>query len=93
MFAVGVTALLTLTNLFSVAKYGEIEFWFAIFKVIAIVSFIALGACAIAGVLPGREVSGVSRLATEFGGFIPFYSPVRLHRFRPGRNGRNARTP
>ena len=71
VFAVGVTALLTLTNLFSVAKYGEFEFWFAMVKVIAIVSFIALGACAIAGVLPGREVSGVSRLVTEFGGFMP----------------------
>lgn len=71
MFAVSVTALLTLTNLFSVAKYGEFEFWFAMVKVVAIASFIALGACAISGVLPGREVSGVSRLVSEFGGFMP----------------------
>ncbi|NBA96076.1 GABA permease [Pseudomonas sp. R5(2019)] len=71
MFAVSVTALLTLTNLFSVAKYGEFEFWFAMVKVVAIVSFIGLGACAIAGWLPGREVSGVARLVSDFGGFMP----------------------
>ncbi|MCY1397347.1 GABA permease [compost metagenome] len=52
IFALGVTALLTVTNLFSVAKYGEFEFWFAMVKVVAIVSFIALGTCAIAGILP-----------------------------------------
>jgi AAT family amino acid transporter/GABA permease len=41
-FALAMTVLLTFTNLFSVAKYGEFEFWFAMLKVIAIVAFIAL---------------------------------------------------
>lgn len=57
-----ITLLLTATNLFSVKNYGEFEFWLALVKVVAIVSFIALGVCAIFGLLPGAGVSGVSRL-------------------------------
>jgi Gamma-aminobutyrate permease and related permeases len=52
-FALSMTVLLTATNLFSVAKYGEFEFWFAMLKVIAIVAFIALGAVARGGGLAG----------------------------------------
>ncbi|MGE8061381.1 GABA permease [Pseudomonas sp. NPDC089547] len=70
-FALSMTVLLTATNLFSVAKYGEFEFWFAMLKVIAIVAFIALGAAALAGVLPGREVSGLPLLLEQQGGFMP----------------------
>ncbi|MBB1610647.1 MULTISPECIES: GABA permease [unclassified Pseudomonas] len=70
-FALAMTVLLTLTNLFSVAKYGEFEFWFAMLKVIAIVLFIALGGVALAGGLPGREVSGLSQLMASNGGFMP----------------------
>ncbi|NWL78787.1 GABA permease [Pseudomonas taiwanensis] len=70
-FALGVTVLLTATNLFSVAKYGEFEFWFAMLKIIAIVAFIALGASALLGILPDREVSGLQRLTLEHGGFMP----------------------
>jgi GABA permease len=69
-WALGVTALLTLTNLFSVRNYGEFEFWFALVKVVAIVVFLVLGALAILGLLPGSNVSGVSRLTTN-GGFMP----------------------
>ncbi|RAC97485.1 GABA permease, partial [Burkholderia multivorans] len=39
MFALGITLLLTITNLFSVKNYGEFEFWFALIKVVAIVVF------------------------------------------------------
>ncbi|MFZ6045371.1 GABA permease [Pseudomonas sp. CR3202] len=62
---------LAATNLFSVAKYGEFEFWFAMFKVVAIIGFIAAGFAALMGWLPDREVSGLSRLASEQGGFAP----------------------
>ena len=62
--------LLTANNLFSVKNYGEFEFWLALVKVVAIVSFIALGVCAIFGLLPGSGVSGVSRL-WDTGGFMP----------------------
>jgi GABA permease len=39
IFALGITLLLTITNLFSVKNYGEFEFWFALIKVVAIVVF------------------------------------------------------
>lgn len=70
-FALSMTVLLTATNLFSVAKYGEFEFWFAMLKVIAIVAFIALGGFALAGALPAREVSGLASLMSAHGGFMP----------------------
>jgi GABA permease len=70
VFALAITALLMGTNLFSVANYGEFEFWFALIKVIAIVAFIVVGALAICGLLPGSHVSGLSRL-TANGGFMP----------------------
>lgn len=71
VFALAITAALTLTNLFSVARYGEFEFWFALLKVLAIVAFIALGAIALAGGLPGRETSGLAALVADYGGFAP----------------------
>jgi GABA permease len=69
IWALGVTLALTVTNLFSVARYGEFEFWFALLKVVAIIAFIALGTFAVLGLLPGSEVSGVSRLFDQ--GFLP----------------------
>ena len=70
VFALAITAALMGTNLFSVANYGEFEFWFALIKVVAIIAFIVVGALAIFGVLPGSHVSGLSRL-TGNGGFMP----------------------
>jgi GABA permease len=69
-FALAITALLMGTNLFSVANYGEFEFWFALIKVVAIVAFIGVGLLAILGLLPGSQVSGLSAL-TGSGGFMP----------------------
>ncbi|NNG38728.1 amino acid permease [Flexivirga sp. ID2601S] len=70
IFALLITALLMGSNLLSVGNYGEFEFWFALVKVIAIVAFIAIGLCAIFGVLPGSHTSGVGHLTSE--GFMPF---------------------
>ncbi len=70
VWALGITVVLTATNLFSVANYGEFEFWFALLKVIAIIGFIGVGALAVFGLWPGSEVSGVSRLY-DSGGFLP----------------------
>ena len=69
-FALLITGLLVVTNLFSVGNYGEFEFWFALVKVIAIVAFIAVGALAIVGLLPGSDSSGVGNLWQQ-GGFMP----------------------
>jgi AAT family amino acid transporter/GABA permease len=62
---------LVVTNLFSVSKYGEFEFWFAMAKVVAIIGFIALGFAVLMGWIPEREASGLSRLMEEHGGFAP----------------------
>ncbi|WP_324657642.1 GABA permease [Burkholderia thailandensis] len=70
IFALGITSVLTVTNLFSVKNYGEFEFWFALIKVVAIVVFLAIGGAAIVGLLPGSNVSGAARLVNA-GGFMP----------------------
>ena len=46
--------LMTATNLFSVASYGEFEYWFAGVKVFAIMAFIGLGTLFVLGLWPGR---------------------------------------
>lgn len=71
-WALVITALLTVTNLFNVANYGEFEFWFALLKVVAIVAFIVFGVLAVLGLLPGAggDVSGLSHLVDQ-GGFLP----------------------
>ncbi|MBF7684649.1 GABA permease [Acinetobacter sp. B10A] len=65
-----VTAVLTVTNLFSVKNYGEFEFWFATIKVVAIVAFIILGLGAIFGFSSNPTVGGISNLYSQ-GGFMP----------------------
>ncbi|MBV4484984.1 GABA permease [Pseudomonas sp. SWRI153] len=71
LFALLSIVLLVITNLFSVAKYGEFEFWFAMAKVIAIIGFIGLGFAVLMGWIPEREASGLSTLMAEHGGFAP----------------------
>jgi GABA permease len=65
---------MTSTNLFSVKSYGEFEFWFAGIKVAAILVFIAIGACFVFGLWPGRSVD-FSNL-TQHGGFLPMGAGV-----------------
>lgn len=69
-FALLVMAVLTSTNLFSVASYGEFEFWFAGIKVVAIAAFIVIGLLAVFGVLPNTHAVGTSNLFGH-GGFLP----------------------
>ena len=71
VFALGSIIALVLTNLFSVSKYGEFEFWFAMTKVVAIIGFIGVGFAVLMGWVPDREVSGLSGLMAEHGGFAP----------------------
>jgi GABA permease len=61
--------LMTATNLFSVASYGEFEFWFAGIKVAAIIAFIGLGAAFVFGLWPDKSAD-FSNL-TDHGGFMP----------------------
>lgn len=66
--------LMTATNLFSVKSYGEFEFWFAGIKVAAILAFIAIGACFVLGLWPGKSAD-FSNL-TSHGGFLPMGAGV-----------------
>lgn len=77
MFALSITCALTLTNLYSVARYGEFEFWLSLVKVVAIIAFIVVCAIALASALPTTQVSGLGTLISSNGGFAPNgYSPV-----------------
>lgn len=71
LFALGSIIVLVVTNLFSVAKYGEFEFWFAMAKVLAIIGFIGVGFAVLLGWIPDRQVSGLSGLMAAHGGFAP----------------------
>ncbi|GHD71343.1 amino acid permease [Streptomyces goshikiensis] len=71
-WALIVMAVLTITNLGSVASYGEFEFWFAGIKVVAIGAFVIIGMLAVFGVLPGSDNPGAGFAhLTDAGGFMP----------------------
>ncbi|MFI6095300.1 amino acid permease [Lentzea sp. NPDC051213] len=55
-------SVLTAVNLAQVSNFGEFEFWFAGLKIAAIVLFLALGAAAILGLLPGVDSPGLTNL-------------------------------
>jgi GABA permease len=61
--------LMTATNLYSVASYGEFEFWFAGIKVATIVAFLVAGTAFVLGLWPHRHLD-FSNL-TSHGGFFP----------------------
>mgnify|MGYP002759898229 CR=1 FL=1 len=71
IYALASVVVLSITNLFGVAKYGEFEFWFALLKVTAIILFIGFGAMALSGWLPAHEGAGLINLMQEHGGFAP----------------------
>lgn len=71
-WALIVMVVLTITNLGSVASYGEFEFWFAGIKVVAISAFVLIGMLAVFGVLPGSDNPGTGFAhLTDTGGFFP----------------------
>jgi L-asparagine transporter-like permease len=72
LWAIGLVlmAILTGTNLFSTRTYGEMEFWFASFKVAAIVAFILVTGAYVFGITSGVGPSFAN--LTAHGGFAPF---------------------
>jgi GABA permease len=60
---------MTGTNLFSVASFGEFEFWFAGIKVGAIVVFLVLGSLYVLGLWPHHGMNFAN--LTAYGGFFP----------------------
>ena len=70
-FTLLMTVALCSINFMQVKKYGEVEFWFALIKVVAIVVFIVIGVAALMNFWHGGQTSvGFSNL-TAHGGFMP----------------------
>ncbi|NBE99601.1 amino acid permease [Nonomuraea sp. KC401] len=64
------SAVVLVVNTAAVKLFGEVEYWFAMVKVMAIIVFILLGVLLITMGLPGSEATGVSNL-TAHDGFLP----------------------
>jgi AAT family amino acid transporter len=63
-------ALIIGINLFQVKYYGEMEFWFASIKILALTLFIILGAMILFGIVPS-PISDPFTNYTAHGGFFP----------------------
>lgn len=68
-FSIVMLMLFTITNLISLRSFGEVEFWLASVKVIAIIIFLGVGTLFVLGLWPNAEFS-VQNL-WEHGGFAP----------------------
>src|SRR5262249_39180253 len=69
-WVVAVAAMLVAVNTAHVGVFGELEYWFALIKVVAILAFITAGLAVIAGV-GSRPVLGIRHLVDGPGGFLP----------------------
>jgi amino acid transporter, AAT family len=66
----GIAVALVAVNTARVSVFGEVEYWFALIKVIAILAFIGTGLVLITGAGP-RPAVGFSNLIGAPGGFLP----------------------
>ena len=72
-YAPGIVALVlfTVSNLFAVKVFGEVEYWFAVLKILAIAVFMVFGVLIIAvGTFNHGHPAGFSNL-WQYGGFAP----------------------
>lgn len=69
-WAVGFGLIITFINLSYVGTFGELEFWLAIIKIVAIVMFVILAILIFFGVIGGEGFKGTSVLLSD-GGFTP----------------------
>lgn len=70
MWVAGASAGLIAVNTSKVSRFGEVEYWFALIKVVAILAFIAVGLALVVGLGPSPAV-GMSNLFNGPGGFLP----------------------
>jgi L-asparagine transporter-like permease len=70
VWVVGMAAALIAINTAQVRVFGELEYWFALIKVTAIVAFIAVGLAFLTGIGPW-PASGFRNLVDGPGGFLP----------------------
>jgi len=70
VWIVAIAAALVAVNTVQVGLFGEVEYWFALVKVLAIVAFIAAGLTVITG-MGARPAVGFRNLLDGPGGFLP----------------------
>jgi amino acid transporter, AAT family len=70
IWVVAIAVLLMAVNTAQVGVFGELEYWFALVKVVAILAFIAAGLAVVVG-LGSRPAAGVRNLVGGPGGFLP----------------------
>ena len=70
VWVVGMAAVLIAINTAQVGLFGELEYWFALIKVTAILAFIAVGLALVTGIGPG-PATGFRNLVDGPGGFLP----------------------
>lgn len=70
VFSLLCAALIVGINLFDVKYYGEMEFWFAGIKILALALFIILGTFILFGIFPSSIQNPISNI-TGNGGFFP----------------------
>src|SRR5262245_46112329 len=70
IWVVTIAVVLMAINTAHVGVFGELEYWFALIKVVAILAFIAAGLALVTGIGP-RPAAGVRHLVDGPGGFLP----------------------
>jgi L-asparagine transporter-like permease len=70
VWVVAIASMLVAINTAQVGVFGELEYWFALIKITAIVAFILVGLALVAGVGGGPAV-GFTHLVNGPGGFLP----------------------
>jgi len=70
VWVLAIAALLVAINTAHVGVFGELEYWFALVKVVAILAFIAAGLAVISGI-GSRPAIGIRHLVDGPGGFLP----------------------
>lgn len=66
----GASVVLIAINTARVSRFGEVEYWFALVKVVAILAFIGVGLLLVAGIGPW-PATGFHNLTDGPGGFLP----------------------
>lgn len=73
VWAVSFGCLITYINISEVGTFGEIEFWLALIKILALFSFVALAVLIFFGLIHGPQPAGIigSRFILDQGGLFP----------------------
>jgi AAT family amino acid transporter len=70
LWVAGASVVLIAINTARVSRFGEVEYWFALVKVVAILAFIIVGLLLVAGIGP-LPAAGFHNLTGGPGGFLP----------------------